>query len=73
MSLLAQVCCKAEIDHGSATFIVDKVTKAKIPMVTGGYEWCCTLDVNRTANQRAVAMQVLGAIHELCKHIFAYF
>ena len=35
-SLLDQVCCKAEIDHGSAT-IVDKVTKAKIPMVTGGY------------------------------------
>ena len=24
--------------HGSAT-VVDKVTKAKIPMVTGGYEW----------------------------------
>ena len=26
----------AEIAHGSAT-VVDKVTKAKIPMVTGGY------------------------------------
>jgi len=73
MSLLAQVCCKtAEIAHGSAT-VVDKVTKAKIPMVTGGTGNGGTLDVNRTANQWAVAMQVLGAIHKLCKHIFAYF
>ena len=63
----------AEIAHGSASTIVDKVTKAKIPMVTGGTGNGGTLDVNRTANQRAVAMQVLGAIHKLCKHIFAYF
>ena len=59
MSLLAQVCCKtAEIAHGSASTIVDKVTKAKIPMVTGGYNGG-TLDVNRTANQWDLAMQVL--------------
>ena len=43
--------------HGSAT-IVDKVTKAKIPMVTGGYNGG-RLDVNRTANQWDLAMQVL--------------
>ena len=47
----------AEIAHGSAT-VVDKVTKAKIPMVTGGYNGG-TLDVNRTANQWDLAMQVL--------------
>ena len=34
-SLLAQVCCKAEIDMALPS-CVDKVTKAKIPIVTGG-------------------------------------
>ena len=64
MSLLAQVCCKtAEIAHGSAT-VVDKVTKAKIPMVTGGYNGG-TLDVNRTANQWDLAMQVLFNVQKL--------
>ena len=39
--------------HGSAT-IVDKVTKAKIPMVTGGYGNGGRLDVNRTANAMGI-------------------
>ena len=34
-SLLAQVCCKAEIDMALPS-CVDKVTQAKIPIVTGG-------------------------------------
>ena len=35
-SLLAQVCCKAEMDMALPS-CVDKVTKAKIPIVTGGH------------------------------------
>ena len=40
--------------HASATFIVDKVNKAKIPMVTGGYGNGGRLDVNRTANAMGI-------------------
>ena len=61
---------EGRVGHGSAT-CVDKVTKAKIPIVTGGYHGGQLDSTELLINGQW--QSGTKAIYKLCKHVFAYF